>query len=144
MSDFLITTDCGADLPEDYLKENDIFCAQLTCTICGETHGGRKPQLPYKEFYSLMRAGNLPKTSQANPDEAKEYMDAATGEYTPALQRFVDSLYLLLNPDMAKEDEILNDILFFTVLLFVAYPLAYFVIKQKRREEEKKNEDFTA
>ena len=74
MSDFLITTDCGADLPEDYLKENDIFCAQLTCTICGETHGGRKPQLPYKEFYSLMRAGNLPKTSQVNPDEAKEYM----------------------------------------------------------------------
>lgn len=35
--------------------------------------------------------------------EAKEYLDAATGEYTPALQRFVDSLYLLLDPDMAKE-----------------------------------------
>lgn len=75
MSDFLIATDCGADLPEDYLKENDIFCAQLTCTICGETHGGRKPQLPYDEFYSLMRAGNLPKTSQVNPDEAQEYLE---------------------------------------------------------------------
>ena len=35
--------------------------------------------------------------------EAKDYLDATTGEYTPALQRFVDSLYLLLNPDMAKE-----------------------------------------
>ena len=35
--------------------------------------------------------------------EAKEYLDAVTGEYTPALQRFVDSIYLLLNPDMAKE-----------------------------------------
>ena len=76
MSDFLITTDCGADLPEQYLKENDIFCAQLTCTICGETHGGRKPQLPYEEFYSLMRAGNLPKTSQVNPDEAQEYLES--------------------------------------------------------------------
>ena len=75
MSDFLIATDCGADLPEDYLKENDIFCAQLTCTICSETHGGRKPQLPYDEFYSLMRAGNLPKTSQVNPDEAQEYLE---------------------------------------------------------------------
>ena len=76
MSDFLITTDCGADLPEEYLKENDIFCAQLTCTICGETHGGRKPQLPYSEFYSLMREGNLPKTSQVNPDEAQEYIES--------------------------------------------------------------------
>ena len=76
MSDFLITTDCGADLPDEYLKENDIFCAQLTCTICGETHGGRKPQLPYSEFYSLMRAGNLPKTSQVNPDEAQEYLES--------------------------------------------------------------------
>ena len=75
MSDFLITTDCGADLPDEYLKENNIFCAQLTCTICGETHGGRKPQIPYDKFYSLMREGNLPKTSQVNPDEAKEYIE---------------------------------------------------------------------
>ena len=35
--------------------------------------------------------------------EAKEYLDAATGEYTPALQRFVDSLYLLLAPQKAKK-----------------------------------------
>ena len=72
MSDFLIATDCGADLPEDYLKENNISCSNLTYTICGKTYGGRGEQLPYKEFYSLMRAGNLPKTSQVNPDEAKE------------------------------------------------------------------------
>ena len=76
MSDFLITTDCGADLPDEYLKENNIFCAQLTCTICGETHGGRKPQIPYDKFYSLMREGNLPKTSQVNPDEAQEYLES--------------------------------------------------------------------
>ena len=35
--------------------------------------------------------------------EAREFLNAATGEYTPALQRFVDSLYILLEPDMAKE-----------------------------------------
>ena len=72
MRDFLIATDCGADLPEDYLKENSISCSNLTYTICGKTYGGRGEQLPYKEFYSLMRAGNLPKTSQVNPDEARE------------------------------------------------------------------------
>jgi hypothetical protein len=35
--------------------------------------------------------------------EAREFLNATTGEYTPALQRFVDSLYILLEPDMAKE-----------------------------------------
>lgn len=38
-----------------------------------------------------------------NKAEAKEYLDSVTGEYTTALQRFVDSLYLLLDPEMAKE-----------------------------------------
>jgi len=35
--------------------------------------------------------------------EAKEYLSAVTGEFTPALQRFVDSIYLLLEPKVAKE-----------------------------------------
>ena len=35
--------------------------------------------------------------------EAKEYLSAITGEFTPALQRFVDSIYLLLEPKVAKE-----------------------------------------
>lgn len=38
-----------------------------------------------------------------NALEAKEYLNELTGEYTPALQRFVDSLYLLLEPNTAKE-----------------------------------------
>ena len=38
-----------------------------------------------------------------NALEAKEYLNELTGEYTPALQRFIDSLYLLLEPNTAKE-----------------------------------------
>ena len=34
---------------------------------------------------------------------AKELLNAVIGEYTPALQRFVDSIYLLLEPETAKE-----------------------------------------
>ena len=36
-------------------------------------------------------------------DTAKEYLSAMTGDYTPALQRFVDSIYLLLEPDTTKD-----------------------------------------
>ena len=38
-----------------------------------------------------------------NTAEAKEYLNELTGEHTPALQRFVDSIYLLLEPEAAKE-----------------------------------------
>ena len=38
-----------------------------------------------------------------NTFEANEYLCGLIGEYTPALQRFVDSLYLLLEPNTAKE-----------------------------------------
>lgn len=38
-----------------------------------------------------------------NIAEAEEYLDSVVGDYTPALQRFVDSIYLLLAPEMAKE-----------------------------------------
>lgn len=55
---------------------------------------------PEDNMTILAAAGAL---MMGNTEEAKEYLNAATGEYTPALQRFVDSLYLLLDPAMAKE-----------------------------------------
>lgn len=36
-------------------------------------------------------------------EEAKAYLESITGDYTPALQRFVDSIYLLIESDMATE-----------------------------------------
>ena len=58
---------------------------------------------PEDNMTILAAAGAL---MMGNTEEAKEYLNAATGEYTPALQRFVDSLYLLLSHDMAKEMEV--------------------------------------
>ncbi len=55
---------------------------------------------PEDNITILAAAGAL---MMGHSNEAKEYMDAATGEYTPALQRFVDSLNLLLVPSVAKE-----------------------------------------
>lgn len=71
MSSFQIVTDSTADLPEAFLEKYDIPIFNLAYTICGETYGKDK-ELEYKKFYSLMREGNVPKTSQVNPDEAKE------------------------------------------------------------------------
>lgn len=70
MNSFQIVTDTTADLPEDFLKEEDIDAFFLPYTICGATYDGTT-ELPYKDFYRLMREGNVPKTSQVNPDQAK-------------------------------------------------------------------------
>lgn len=71
MYDFLIVTDSTADLPQDYLEKYEIGEFKLTYSISGENYGPNK-DLPTDVFYNLMRGGELPKTSQVNPEEAKE------------------------------------------------------------------------
>lgn len=66
-------------------------------TLANLDHFSRYPE---DNMTILAAAGAL---MMGHTEEAKEYLDATTGEYTPALQRFVDSLNLLLTPAMAKE-----------------------------------------
>lgn len=72
MTDYKILTDSTADLPLDYLKDEDIKTFHLSYTIDGETYGGLKEELDVYKFYELMREGKMPITSQVNPEEAKQ------------------------------------------------------------------------
>lgn len=70
MEDFIIMTDTTADLPRNYIHENQIALIFLPYTIDGVTYElGR--ELSEDVFYSKMRAGMMPSTSQVNPAEAK-------------------------------------------------------------------------
>lgn len=72
---FKITTDSTADLPVEYLKENNVGCIPLSYILDGVTYGWDK-ELDWKEFYRLMREeGKMPTTSQINPAEAKAYFE---------------------------------------------------------------------
>lgn len=73
---FKIITDSTADLPMEYLKEHNVECLNLSYIVDGETYGHGK-ELPYKEFYNMMRQGKMPTTSQVNPEEAKECFENA-------------------------------------------------------------------
>lgn len=70
MKNFIITTDTTCDLPAEYITEHQIGMLSLTYTIDGKTYSWENP-LPVTDFYNYMRAGSLPTTSQANPEEAK-------------------------------------------------------------------------
>lgn len=69
MKDYIIITDTTADLPADYVDQHKLGILSLTYTIDGTTYSWDNP-LPTKDFYDCMRAGSLPTTSQANPEEA--------------------------------------------------------------------------
>lgn len=70
--DFIITTDTTADLSKQYLEDNKIDLLSLKYMIDDVTYDIEN-ELPDKEFYNKMREGAIPKTSQANPETAKEF-----------------------------------------------------------------------
>lgn len=74
MKNFVITTDTTSDLPAEYINEHGIGILSLTYTIEGNTYNWEHP-LPVKEFYTMMRNGSLPTTSQVNPEEAGEIFE---------------------------------------------------------------------
>lgn len=80
MSQFKIVTDSTADLPLEYLEQHNVGCVNLCYTINGETYGGTGKELDWKEFYAMMRAGQMPTTSQINPEEFKAYFEECLKE----------------------------------------------------------------
>lgn len=73
MRDFIITTDTGADLPDEYIRENQLPILQLYSTIDGVTYGYQCPAVfSSKSFYDQMRAGSVAKTQQINPEQAQD------------------------------------------------------------------------
>lgn len=69
---FKIVTDSTADLPLEYLEEHKLGCMHLGYIMEGVTYGCDR-EMPWKEFYAMMREGKMPTTSQVNPEEAKDY-----------------------------------------------------------------------
>lgn len=70
MKSFEIFTDSSTDLPLDYVKENNLRYARMTCILGDKSYMDDFGQsLPYKEFYELLRSGLMPKTSQPTTDE---------------------------------------------------------------------------
>ena len=64
---YIISTDVTSDLPENFLKENNIDILYLTYNTGGIDYNGNNSLSP-KEFYQKMRDGEMTKTSQVSPE----------------------------------------------------------------------------
>ena len=76
---FCITTDSGADLPLSYCQTHDITVLPLAFTIEGQTYHG-SGTMDDKVFYDKLRAGALPTTSAANPEDTAALFRTFAGQ----------------------------------------------------------------
>lgn len=74
MRDFLISTDSNSDLPESYIKENNIVIIPHYYDIGGVAYGDEINLTP-GEFYDKMRSGVMPTTMASNPDVIRKTFD---------------------------------------------------------------------
>ena len=93
MREFKILTDNTADLPEIYIQAHDLTLAWLPYLLDGETYT-RENTLDYPTFYARMRAGSMPTTSQVNPQQAREVLEAV-------LRQGYDVLYIAFSSGLS-------------------------------------------
>ena len=79
MSDYVVTVNSTVDLPSSWLEDKGIPVFPLHYTISDKTFLDRTGYSS-KEFFDLMRKGELPVTSQINPEEAREGLEAILKE----------------------------------------------------------------
>ena len=118
-----------------YIKEGRLIDAEET--LASLDHFSSYPE---DNMTVLAAAGEL---MMGHADEAKEYLNATTGEYTSALQRFVDSLFLLLAPEMAEEMGADEDACVFYLVNFFGKkdPKAQAEEERLRKEREEAEEE---
>ena len=75
MENYKIITNTTADLPKEYIEENNLGLIFFNYVI-DEVSYGKEKDLDWKEFYRMMREeGKMPTTSQVNPEQFKEYFE---------------------------------------------------------------------
>ena len=67
MSDFVIHTDSGCDLPRETLSEMGVELCELTFRFNNSDKEYKCPDMPSGEFYRRMREGQVAKTAPPSP-----------------------------------------------------------------------------
>ena len=79
MREFIITVNSTCDLPEEWLISHQVPFLKLKYHLGDKTYTDMGEQSP-KEFFGLLRAGEMPTTSQVNPEEAREFFEPLVKE----------------------------------------------------------------
>ncbi|EES90599.1 DegV family protein [Clostridium botulinum] len=95
MNKYKILTDSCCDLPIDYLINNNVNYVSLTYRLDDkEYYDDFGESVKYTQFYDYMRKGNIPKTSQVNP---QSFYNA----FKEILDRNEDILYICVSSGLS-------------------------------------------
>ena len=84
MAKFLLTTENTCDLPLDLLESMGVGMISLSCLLDGVTYDAYNELDPH-EFFDRMRNGQMPTTSQVNPDQAERFFRDCLREHDVVL-----------------------------------------------------------
>lgn len=70
-NNYVIIADSTNDLPEEYIKQNNVEIVHLLYEIDGESYG-KENELPVEKFYQKMREGLPTKTAAANIEDIEK------------------------------------------------------------------------
>lgn len=74
---YVITSDTTCDMSQGFLDENEVKVLALSYTVDDVTYSGLgDDRLTTKEFYQKLRAGSMPQTAQANPEQAASLFES--------------------------------------------------------------------
>ncbi|MDD6994779.1 MAG: DegV family protein [Candidatus Borkfalkiaceae bacterium] len=85
MRKFIVTTDSGCDLPIELLNEREIIPIRLCYEMNGELVEDTMKAADCHEFYEKMRRGAVPKTSQINEAQFKDFFLALLKDKKPII-----------------------------------------------------------
>lgn len=96
MNDYLIFTDSNADLTPEMIEELGIRVIPMQFTIQEKDYLDYPDHkdLDIKEFYGMMRQGNMSSTVQLNPNDFRE-------QFTPYLEQGRDLLYIAFSSGLS-------------------------------------------
>jgi len=106
---FIISSDTTADLPEEFVRENNLVLHQLHYIVDGETYGDEK-HMEIKEFFNRMRKGATVSTFATNPDVSKDIFRKQLSEGYDVLHiAFSSGLSSAYNNSVIAANEVLPE-----------------------------------
>lgn len=99
-NDYVIFTDASADVMLDFSATNDIHFIEMPCEADGNIYNctGTDDDAKIKQFYTDIRTGSLPKTTQITPFRYEE-------TFSPFLDEGKDVIYLCLSSGLSSTFE---------------------------------------
>ena len=82
---YQLTADSGCDLSLEKCVERGVLPYKMLFTMDGKPMTDGMTEESFRQFYDLMRAGGIARTSQINPDEFTEFWRPLAEAGTPVL-----------------------------------------------------------